>query len=146
MTFRDCTGKHQILSSAHLVEKVGKRALGFEYQDGAFVGNVWTRFLPKGLIIWGAPDGSTLSQALITNANYGLASHAGVPTKFFGHWKSYAEIAKSVDEGLEPPGWCTWSSVLPGQMVRIVISAVDGRALGPKDGVEICMWGVSAEY
>ena len=75
MTFRDCTGKHQLLSSTHLVEKIGKRALGFEYQEGAFVGNVWMQFLPKGLIIWGAPDGSTLSQAIITNANYMIASH-----------------------------------------------------------------------
>lgn len=146
MTFRDCTGKSLLLSSSHLVEKVGKRALGFEYHEGAFVGNVWTNFLPKGLIIWGAPDGSNLSQALISNANCALASHVGVPTKFFGHWKSYAEIAKSVDEGVEPPGWCTWSSVMPGQTIRIVISASDGRALGPKDGVEICMWGVSVEY
>lgn len=144
--YRDCTGKRALLSSSEPIQKVGKRALGFEFENGVFVGNVWTRFLPKGLIIWGAPDGATLSTAVICNVNCARASYVGIPVKFFGHWKSFAEIARDWDAGLEPPGWCTWSAVMPGQTFRMGITDSKSKPLGPKEGVEICMWGLSEEF
>jgi len=111
-----------------------------------FAAGVWTSypqriFKPRGLVIWGAPPGAVLRQATIGQKLEVTVSCEGVPVKFFAFGDSYAQIGKLLDEGKEPPAWCSWSSVIPGSLIRIDIASADGRALTPKDGIELCMWG-----
>src|SRR6185369_1898722 len=76
--------------------------LGFE-SDGVFWRAMPQRpFLPRGLMLWGVPDGATLEQAVIGQELQVLVSASGVPAKFFAMAKSYEELAKRVDEGCEP--------------------------------------------
>ena len=134
-----------LLASSEECIKIGKWALGFHFQDVVFIGEVLLEFIPKGLIIWGAPDGAVLRQCVVGIQKRVIVSCDGIPTKFFSHWKSYAEIARDHAEGIEPVGWASWNSIKPGMTIRIGIT-LDGRPLGPKDGIDICMWGVAIEF
>jgi len=129
-------------SSPRVVMRATKNALGFEFREGVFVADPWIRFMPKGLIIWGAPNHSVLDQCLITNMNCVVASHVGIPCEWFSHWKSYAQFAEAMEAGIEPAGWCTYESIVPGQQIRITIRSSDGRTLGPADDIRLAMWGI----
>ncbi len=123
------------------VVHIWRALLGFSFRDGCFWGMPQVSFRPNGLVIWGAPDGAVLEQAVIGNRLEVLASVEGVPVKFFAMGESYAQIAKLLDEGKEPPAWCTWHVITPGTNLRIMIQSKKGKTLGPEDGIELCMWG-----
>ncbi len=77
-----------------------------------------------------------------------IASFGHCPARFFATADSFAQVAKMVDDGKEPPAWVTWRACELGSVVRVhIVDAnfgADGRAgriLGPKDGIELAMWG-----
>lgn len=117
--------------------------LGFDFNGSDFQSQPQRPFKPRGLMIWGAPDGAVVDQATVGQCLQVLQSVDGVPAKFFGFGKNYADLAKMVDAGVEPPAWCDWDTAFVGSVVRIRIRDRNGKPLGPKDGIELCMWGVA---
>lgn len=124
--------------------RVRRGLLGFHFRDGLYFESQTVRpFKPSGLLVWGAPDGALLRQSYIGNDEQVLQSYDAAPVRFFSTGKSYEQIAKMLDEGAEPPEWVDWKPVVPGDIVRIRIESAEGKCLGPKDGLEICMWGLA---
>ena len=124
------------------------QAEGFWWADGfeVFMARPQMLFKPKGLIIWGAPNGAYVEQALIDQNLQIVVAYGGVPCKFFAFGESYAQIAEKLDQGIEPPGWCDWSAVKPGQSVQIRICIDTSKtSLGKPDGIELVMWGLTEE-
>lgn len=108
--------------------------------DGLFVADVQKPFKPKGLMIWGVGAGDVVRIATIGRDHQLSVSFGDLPARWFSTWQSFADIAKAVDEGKEPPGWGEWSFVQPGLQIRILLSHPDpGRVFGPS--VELLMWG-----
>ncbi len=124
-----------------------RRALcGFEFAKGCgFTSFPQREFKPLGLAIWGAPPLATMQQALIGSTNQVLVSYSGVPARFFAMGDSYEQIAKLMDEGKEPPGWCDWDVIELGQRAAVMVRSREGDMLGPDDGVEICFWGTAID-
>lgn len=117
----------------------------FEFFHNRFVASSQRPFKPRGLAIWGAPNGAELRQALVGATMQLVASWGGIPCKFFSYGDSYEQIAKLVADGKEPPAWCAWDIVHVGMTVQLYIEH-NGRALGPNDGVEVVMWGHSITH
>jgi len=121
---------------------IGRALLGFRC-----VGDVWRAepqrpFYPCGLMIFGdVPAGAMLELAVIGQQMQVMVSSTPVPAKFFSTWRSYEQLAKAVDEGLEPPGWCTWDIVHVGYRVEIRLGTREGKPLDSSDGVDVAMWG-----
>lgn len=123
---------------------VFRSLLGFEYIKGEFIGQPQRPFRPMGLIIWGAPEFAVVSHAVIGCDLQVLSSWAPVPTKFFSMGKSYEEVAKLLQEGIEPPAWCDWKTIIVGEQVRLILSQKTPEShtmLGPSNGIELVMWG-----
>jgi hypothetical protein len=120
-----------------------KCLLGFDcLPDGLFRSEVVRPFKPSGLLLWGCPPGALLESFMIGPDLQIVASYAPVPARFFQAGDSYEQIAKLLDEGKEPPNWCDWSVIEPGQHVRLAIT-LDGKKLGAAQLIECCMWGTA---
>lgn len=120
---------------------VMRALLGFEFIAGEFVSQPQRPFRPRGLIIWGAPNGATVEQCIIGTQLQIQVSVPPVPAKFFAMGKSYEDVAKMLEQGIEPPGWCTWDAVQLGQIVRLTVRDAHHGTLGPNNGIELVMWG-----
>lgn len=123
-----------------------KRLLGFTYSESrnGFITEVVYPFRPSGLIIWDAPPLAVVNQCIIGNQYQIVASYDPAPAKFFSLGKNYEQIAALLDEGIELPNWCDFDPIEVSQRVLVQITNSDGP-LGPKDGIEVCMWGLSLE-
>lgn len=125
--------------------EVVQAVLGFRFM-GEGAGGFWNGepqrpFRPAGLIVWGAPAGAMLEMATIGRDMQLAVSCEPVPVRFFAMGESFADIAKKLDEGIQPPAWGNWDAVVPGVRARIRIVDRNGRGLGPADGIELVMWG-----
>jgi hypothetical protein len=130
----------------HQGVKFQRGLLSFQYDHGCFQATTYRPFLPRGVIIWGAPPGATVEFFVGTDLN--AVALGGAPARFFSMAENFAQLAKMLDEGKEPPAWVTWKAVDPGVMVRVYVRAASpryegGAALGPEDGIELAMWGTS---
>ncbi|SRR6266404_2943548 len=100
-------------------------------------------FRPSGVAIWGAPAGATVMFFSGVDV-VGLASYGEVPARFFAMGDSFEQISKLLDEGKEPPAWVTWRALPPGGVIRAQVRDHDhGSIIGPRDGIEIAMWGIA---
>src|SRR5262245_26534383 len=90
-----------------------KRAVcGFDYKPDL---RLWQAqplqpFRPLGLMIWDAPIGALLSQAKVSINEQVLVSWQPVPAHFFSMGRSYEEVARLLEEGIEPPSWCQFDT------------------------------------
>ena len=118
--------------------------LKFQPTGRHFIGEPDVPFMPRGLAIWGAPDGATVEHAFVGSRLELVCALGPVPCKFFAFGNSYEQIAKLLDQGSEPPAWCDWSPLELGAAIRITIRPRDDRAdvLGPEHGLELAMWGI----
>lgn len=130
--------------------------LPFVYDSGK---KIWSAcpqrlFRPAGLALW-TPPGAAIEPVVIGCNAQAVCSYGLIPARFFGMGESFEQLCKKVKEGIEPPHWCDWDTVQPGQVVQITVlfpagvGTGDGyppdyaRRLGPSDGVEMVMWGHS---
>ena len=121
--------------------------LPFVWSDGAFYGRPQRPFRPKGLIIWGAPRGSTVYAFIGCNVE-GVVSYSGIPAKWFASGESYQQIRAKLEAGIEVPDWMTWDTCDVGIDIRIELrdAADSARTLGPADGIELLQWGESIAF
>lgn len=115
--------------------------LGFGFHDGLWTSQPQRPFTPRGLLIWGLTGGETLAHCVIAQSLQVLVSVDPVPARFFAQGASYEHIARLIAEQNETPAWCDWDRIQVGCVARLELRARDGRALGPDDGIELCMWG-----
>lgn len=97
------------------------------------------RFKPHGLMLFNCGDLDLLMQR-IGRTEQLVCSFGPVPSRWFGHWESFAALSKAIDEGKEPPAWGDWDSVEVGNIVRLEFSAPlppNARAL---------MWGTFIRF
>lgn len=122
----------------------GKRRclLTFRFVGGVFIGEPQHPFRARGLIIWGAPDGSMVDQCLAGTDLQIVCSAEPAPAAFFSMALTYEQIAEKWQEGIEPPAWCTFKAIEPGQQMRIRLTC-ENRVLTPADRVSLCMWGIA---
>lgn len=91
-------------------------------------------FRPQGLMLWGVKDHNVESALIGRNLEL-VASFGLVPAAWFAVSANYDQVVRSFAEGKDPGrGWGSWSTVYPGQQVRLIFDrdARDVRAL---------MWG-----
>jgi len=131
--------------------------LGFDFSGEVFFAETWRPFLPRGLLIWGAPAGAVVDYALIDTCEQVRAGPSPVPAKFFATGQNFEQLAAQLDAGNEPPVWIHWPKLLPGMRCQVFVrdgrgdrSAVShtqkyGAALGPAQGIEIVFWGLVLE-
>jgi hypothetical protein len=120
--------------------------LTFRFDAGRFLGEPYFAFEPRGLVIWGAPPRSVIEQCVITNRRQIVVSFPPAPTEFFSMAKSYEQIAEMLArDGTEPPSWCTFDRLIPGQSVELRIKSCNEELLGPNVGIRLCMWGIALE-
>jgi len=126
----------------HAGREYWRGLLGFHFDGDSWWGETQRAFYPRGLAIWNCPPGAVLEIATIGCDMQVMMSHDAVPARFFGFGDSFEQIAKLVEEGKDPPAWCSWKAFTPGERVRIALRAgVKGEYLGPDHGVELVMWG-----
>ncbi len=94
-------------------------------------------FKPMGLMLWDVPDSARI-MATIGTEFQNVVTYNFVPCRWFSHWKSFSEIMRALADGLEPPGWGSWSTVNVGQIIRLSFSK-------PVPNVQAVMWGHTAE-
>jgi hypothetical protein len=125
------------------VEVKKRTVLGFRYERGVYVGTSERgAFTPHGLIIWGPVDSASIRMATIGMDEQVLQSMDGVPAKFFALGMSYEHLAQLMAEDIEPPAWVSWSEIVQGGSVRIMLTDEStGAVLGPEHGVRLAMWG-----
>jgi hypothetical protein len=115
----------------------------YDQRGGLWWGDPQEPFRPSGLAIWGAPARATVTQCLIGPQLQLVCAFGAVPAKFFAQADSYAQLAKLVELGKEPPAWCAWDPIAPGVRLRLELKASNGLLLGPGDGIECCCWGTA---
>lgn len=100
-------------------------------------------FRPSGLIIWGAPPMASVEQIKVGNCEQLIVSYGRLPARFFSSGDNFAAIMKLLAEGKEYPSWGTWDTCEVGNILRIVIRDKDDKVLGPEDGIELLVWGIT---
>lgn len=129
------------------VKHVLRALLPFEWNEGAgwFEARTQLSFRPKGLALWGAH----LAQASVEridsgNRIEGVTAVGPVPAQFYAllQGQSYQHLVKMIEDGEPPPFWQEFSSIEPGVSLRVWVTR-EGRAIGPADGVELAMWGLT---
>lgn len=102
-------------------------------------------FLPRGLMLWGVPDGACVN--IFVGRDLELVVEYGpIPAKWFAALDSFAQVAAAVDAGKEPPGWGKWDIVRPGLIIRLefskhnALSRLDGGRLNAGE-IQALMWG-----
>ena len=134
-------GEDEPMPAGPFVPRTRRCLLGFRFssEGNAFYSHPYLTFRPCGLLIWNPPPLSTVS-CVITGQNQLVASFEPVPAQWFATAKSFEQLAAEVAEGKEPPAWCTFSVVEPGQTIEIAVQS-GGVSLSPADQVELVMWG-----
>lgn len=75
-------------------------------------------FRPRGLMLWDV--GLTTIRVMLIGTNLEqVCALNSVPARWFTMADSFAQVAKLVDEGKEPPGWGDWSIIYPGVIARL---------------------------
>ncbi len=123
------------------VERKVQALCAFEWAGFRFQAQPQMLFKPTGLVIYGAPQDAVFEYAQVGNQQELLVSFGKFPARFFNLDKSFEQIAKDLEQGLEPPAWGDWDTCQMGMNIRVTISAKDGSPLGPDQGVSIGMWG-----
>lgn len=140
------------------MNRPNRSLLPFDYDKTS---HIWSAspqrlFRPAGLALW-APPGAVIEPVLISRTAQAVCSFGTIPARFFGMGESFEQLCKKVKEGIEPPHWCDWDTVHPGQVVQITVLFPAGvgsgeghppdyaRRIGPPDGVEMVMWGHSLQ-
>lgn len=96
-------------------------------------------FKPSGLMLWDVPHGATVD--IFVGRDLELVVEYGpIPARWFTAMQSFAQVARAVDEGLEPPAWGKWDVVQPGFFIRLRFAARDGSRLDAR-GIQALMWG-----
>lgn len=92
-------------------------------------------FQTRGLMLW---DVGTLQlEAVLTSTTLELVCAFGpVPARWFTVAESFEQLELAVRDGKEPPGWGTWSTAHPGQIIRLHFD-------GPCAAVQALMWGLT---
>lgn len=116
--------------------------LGFTFNGDHWRGEPRDMFKPIGLAVWGCPAGSTIAACHCGgHKDQLLASYAPIPARFFGNFRSFQQLKAMIEAGEEPfATWGSFRSVMPGQMVRVMINDASGKGIGP-EGIELAMWG-----
>lgn len=129
----------------HTDLKPEKRVLAFTWNEpmGAWHGQPFTWFRPNGILLWGISSPEPTIECKIRAHMQIQASYAAVPALFFACGESFEQVAKKMAEGYEPAGWCTFHPIEPQARAEIIINH-NGNSLGPRDGVNIVMWGFAA--
>lgn len=100
-------------------------------------------FLPRGLIIWGAPPGATVDCQIAQYMEI-AASHDPAPVEFFAFGKSFEQIVeRMVLDGIELPSWVKFTRIGMHERCRIRIH-LNNDSLGPAAGIRLCMWGMAS--
>lgn len=113
-----------------------------EDKPGMYIGEPQRLFLPRGLAVWGAPPGAMVTASTIGMQLQIVAAYGPVPVRFFASGDSYEQIANKLDAGEEPPAWCDWDPITPGNAARFEF--VDQRGQPLTDPIELAFWGIAA--
>src|SRR5713101_3865306 len=102
-------------------EDLLKKILGFDFieKSGFHAQPMWP-FRPRGALIWGAPPGAHVEFFKGVDLQ-AMASFGHAPARFFATADSFAQVAKMLEEGKEPPAWCTWDVADVGTIFRVRI-------------------------
>jgi hypothetical protein len=84
-------------------------------------------------VLWDVPPDAKVLAFIGTQLQQAV-TYGEVPARWFAHWRSFAEIARAAQDGIEPAGWGHWDSVHPGVMIRLRFSV-------PVPDVQALMWG-----
>src|SRR5512138_1430869 len=114
------------------LQLVWRSLLGFRYSVHEFIAEPFRAFRPMGLLIWNVPEQSTIRCEITSNVEI-VSSFDAVPARWFASAKSFEQLAESLQDGKEPPTWCDWHVVCPGQWVRLQLRDSQNQALGPSD-------------
>ena len=116
--------------------------LGFH--AGLYTAYPQRAFQPKGLAVWGAPEGARVVRVVIgCEYQADVTCNMGIPARWFALGDNFEQLAKLLDAGKEPPNWVDWTPILPGQIARLEL--VDRHAQ-PVVGAEVVMWGLSPSF
>lgn len=125
------------------MRQVSEALCAFEYSsNGIWMAHPQRLFKPKGLMIWDAPDSSTIQIFIGVNSQLAVSADP-LPARWFGHWDSFQKVAKAVSEGYEPPGWGDFQTVQIGQAIRIRMYDKDDAYKAVK--VQMLMWGLTVD-
>jgi hypothetical protein len=111
-------------------------------RPGLYLGEPQRLFLPRGLAVWGAPPGAMVAASTIGMQLQIVAAYGPVPVRFFASGDSYEQIAKKLDAGAEPPTWCDWDPITPGNGARFEF--VNEQGLPLQEPIELAFWGIAA--
>lgn len=102
-------------------------------------------FLPSGLMIWNAPEMSTIEIILIGNRVELVAGIGPIPAKWFTTQDSYEQVWKAQLEGKEPAGWGDFHIIGVGMRVRIRMASHRSYPANKEkwEKVQLLMWGHS---
>lgn len=98
-------------------------------------------FKPKGIMIWGVPEDGDVTHIWIGKRLQVVATLGPIPAKWFSMAQSYEQIAKALEDGVEPPSWPDFDVVMVAQEVRVHIFT----RLKLDDRAKIVMWGLGIE-
>lgn len=132
------------LNGRRTMSKIWIRSLlTFSFQPlSGFSSEVVIPFRPIGIAIWNAPPKST-TEFFVGNMMVGISSIGAAPTKFFAMGDNFEQIKKLLDEGKEPPAWITWPVLDVNMRIRIRVFDQYNKLIGPDEGIELVMWGIS---
>ncbi len=126
-------------------QRLVKGMLGFKWNGDHFRAQPDQSFMPKGLMIWDAPEGAWLTQTLISNQMQILASWDPVPVRFFTSAWSFEQIAKQLETGIEPPTWCEFDSCDIGNTIRVFLTDGNRQPI-LSEKTAVAMWGLIKTY
>jgi hypothetical protein len=124
-------------------DRTSRVMLGFEWRAdlGCYFSVPQHVFRPMGLMLWDLPDPKArIRQCLIGQNLQIVASWSPVPARFFTMGQSYEQISKLVDEGIEPPSWCSFDVVNLGLALKVEIIDSQDRACPT---CQVAMWGLA---
>lgn len=123
--------------------RIKRDFLGFKWEKSHFQAQIIAgAFRPMGLMLWDCPPRTWMKQTLLGNRLQTLASWDPVPAELFMMAQSFEQIAKHIEEGIEPPTWPDFDSAHIGNLIRVELVDDDGKTVGPP--VRVAMWGLTA--
>lgn len=119
--------------------RLKREMIGFKLEGTYFVAEIYYPFRPMGLMLWDCPPRTWLTQTLVGNTNEILANWNPVPADIFMMAKSFEQLNRLLEEGIEPPGWPDFDAAYPGNRIRVVLVNDEGKPVG--NPVRVAMWG-----
>lgn len=127
------------------MKHVVRALLPFEWRGDAFQAATQMAFKPVGLALWGAQLAqASVERIQMGNRIEGVTALGPVPAQFFAllQGQSYQHLVKMCEDDALPPFWVDFGAVEPGIAIKIEVTR-NGRNIGPSDGVELAMWGLT---